>query len=82
MIESVEAEQYAEPTSARSVAALVKRHRPGVSFDNMNGSLRFYNSGTDMHLQLSDWAVSVGGQVVVMRNSEFVRWATPISVSV
>lgn len=70
---SIEAEQFTGPESIPAVAALVRRYRPHASYESAValGTLRFYNSGSELHLKQSDWVAVIGGDVVVVPSSMF-----------
>lgn len=60
--------QFTGPESVAAVAELVRKYRPRVSRLSAPalGTLRFYNSGNELHLKLQDWIVVRGGDVAVM----------------
>lgn len=72
----LDAEQYDGPGTVTAVTALVKKYRPGVSYTNAHGPLHFYNSGPDLTVELSDWVVAVGDDVIVMKPDVLNRWAS------
>lgn len=60
--------QFTGPETVAAVAELVRKYRPRVSHQSAPalGTLRFYDSGPELHLKLQDWVVVIGGDVVVM----------------
>lgn len=69
----VEAEQYTGPASIAAVAELVRRYRPHASYESATalGTLRFYNSGDELNLNMHDWVAVIGGEVVVVPPAMF-----------
>lgn len=74
-----EAEQFTGPESVAAVTELVRKYRPQVSHESAIalGTLRFYNSGTELHLKLQDWVAVIGGDVAVIPPSLFKESIAP-----
>jgi hypothetical protein len=74
-----EAEQFTGPDSVAAVAELVRKYRPQASYESATalGTLRFYNSGRELHLKLQDWVAVVGGDVAVIPPSMFPESIVP-----
>jgi hypothetical protein len=76
---SIEAVQFTGPESVAAVADLVRRYRPQVNHVSATalGTLRFYNSGPELHLKLQDWVAVIGGDVAVIPPSMFEESTVP-----
>ena len=66
--EADEAVQFTGPESVAAVVELIRKYRPRVSHVSAPalGTLRFYDSGPDLHLKLKDWVVVIRGGVAGM----------------
>lgn len=71
----LDAEQYDGAGSVKAVAALVRKYRPGVSYTTAHGPLHFHSSGPDLIVELSDWVVAFGDDVIVVKPDVLDRWA-------
>lgn len=67
-VRPAESAQYTGPESVASVAELVMKYRPHVSWDHTPalGTLRFYNSGSELNLKVRDWVAVIHGDVAVI----------------